>query len=166
MARLIVFGGLPGTGKSTISRRLARALPAAWLRIDAIEQALRRRRPELRDLRDTGYQIAAAVAESNLMAGVSVIADSVNPVRETRDMWAATAHAARADLLEVWVTCSDQAKHRRRVEHREPDIAGLNLPDWSATATRQFQNWPSATLKLDTAHVTPDEAVEAILSRF
>ena len=36
---LIVVGGLPGTGKTTISRRLA--LAAAHLRIDLIEQVIR-----------------------------------------------------------------------------------------------------------------------------
>lgn len=38
---LIVFGGLPGTGKSTIARALARALRATYLRVDVIEQAIR-----------------------------------------------------------------------------------------------------------------------------
>ena len=37
--RLIVFGGLPGTGKTTISRALAKKLGAFYLRIDTIEQA-------------------------------------------------------------------------------------------------------------------------------
>lgn len=37
---LLIFGGLPGTGKSTIARLLAARLGAVWLRIDSIEQAL------------------------------------------------------------------------------------------------------------------------------
>ena len=36
---LIVFGGLPGTGKTTVARELARQLGAVHLRIDSIEQA-------------------------------------------------------------------------------------------------------------------------------
>ena len=38
---LIVFGGLPGTGKTTVARELARQLGAVHPRIDSIEQALR-----------------------------------------------------------------------------------------------------------------------------
>jgi len=38
---LIVFAGLPGTGKSSVARELAGKLDAVWLRIDSIEQAIR-----------------------------------------------------------------------------------------------------------------------------
>ena len=39
---LIVFSGLPGVGKTGIARELARTIGAVHLRIDSIEQALRR----------------------------------------------------------------------------------------------------------------------------
>jgi hypothetical protein len=38
---LIVFAGLPASGKSSIARVLAQELGAVWLRIDSIEQAIR-----------------------------------------------------------------------------------------------------------------------------
>ena len=37
---LIIFGGLPATGKTTIARELARQLGAVHVRIDSIEQAI------------------------------------------------------------------------------------------------------------------------------
>ncbi|MFD2078338.1 AAA domain-containing protein [Actinopolymorpha cephalotaxi] len=39
---LVEFGGLPGTGKSTLARHLADHSGAVWLRIDEIENAMRR----------------------------------------------------------------------------------------------------------------------------
>lgn len=36
---LIAFGRLPGTGKATVAKNLARKLGAVYLRIDTLEQA-------------------------------------------------------------------------------------------------------------------------------
>lgn len=41
MVTLVVFAGLPGSGKSSIARGLARSIGAIWLRIDSIEDAIR-----------------------------------------------------------------------------------------------------------------------------
>ena len=38
---LIIVGGLPGIGKTTIARELASQLGAIYVRIDSIEQAIR-----------------------------------------------------------------------------------------------------------------------------
>jgi predicted kinase len=85
---LIVFAGLPGTGKTTVARELARRLRATYLRIDAIEQKLR---AEDHAVGSMGYAIANALAAENLMHGGIVIADCVNPVLASREGWRQTA---------------------------------------------------------------------------
>ena len=37
---LLIFGGLPASGKSTISQCIAREFQAVYVRVDSIEQAL------------------------------------------------------------------------------------------------------------------------------
>ena len=67
--------------------------------------------------------------------------------------------------VEVEVVCSDPAEHRRRVEERQPDIAGLRLPDWSAVVGRDYRPWTRDRLVLDTARRGAAENVEALFHR-
>ena len=109
---LIVFGGLPGTGKTTIARELARELGAVYLRIDSIEQAIRDSVTVNRSLDDAGYRVGYGVAGDNLGLGRTVIADSVNPLAVTRNAWVEVANRARASVMEIEVICSDVDEHR------------------------------------------------------
>jgi predicted kinase len=68
---LIVFGGLPGTGKTTVARELTVRLAATYLRIDAIEQTLREAGLAVEA---AGYSVANALAAENLKLGRIVIA--------------------------------------------------------------------------------------------
>lgn len=156
---LIVFSGLPGTGKTTIAQHLARRTGAAYLRIDVIEQALRDAGVSVGA---SGYSVANALALSNLRLGHTVIADCVNPVRESRAAWQATAETAGVALLNVQVVCSDAQEHQRRVETRTGDIAGLVPPTWQSVLSHEYEPWAPAPLTLDTAKITAAQAVESI----
>ena len=68
---LVVFSGLPGTGKTSVARPLAARLHALYLRIDAIEQAMRD--AGVSEVGVAGYAVANAVAEANLRLGRSVV---------------------------------------------------------------------------------------------
>jgi predicted kinase len=80
---LIVFGGLPGTGKTTLARAVAQERLATYLRIDTIEQALRSSDVLAGDVGPAGYIVAYALAEANLRLGRIVVADAVNPLAIT-----------------------------------------------------------------------------------
>lgn len=159
---LVVFGGLPGTGKTTIARALAARLAATYLRIDAIEQALRSARVLAGDVGPAGYLVAHALAASNLALGQRVVADCVNPVHESRAGWRALAARAGTPLVEVEAVCSDSAEHRRRVELRAADIDGLVPPDWQAVLDRDYAPWDTPRLVIDTARLTPEQAVALV----
>jgi predicted kinase len=158
---LIVFGGLPGTGKTTISHMIA-IRRSATFRIDAIEQAIRNAGVLAGDVGPAGYGVANALAEGNLFVGRTVVIDCVNPVAESRQAWKAIALRAAARLIEVEIICSDPLEHRRRVEGRISDIPGLMSPTWEAVLRHDYEPWEEPHLIIDTARLNPDEAVFAV----
>ncbi len=159
---LIVFGGLPGTGKSTIARQLAERRAAVYLRIDTIEQAIRDAGVLAGEVGPAGYVVANALAEANLAIGRTVVTDAVNPIAVTRDVWREIAARTGAQLIEVEVTCSDPDEHRRRVEGRASDITGLVQPTWHEVVARAYEAWDAPHLIVDTARLDPDDAIAEI----
>jgi len=137
---------------------------ATYLRVDEIEQAMRSLSAfeGERGIGPAGYIVSYALASSNLAIGQWVVADCVNPVRESRMAWRAVALRAGKPLLEVEIACSNQTEHRRRVEARGTDIAGLVLPTWQDVQAMPYEAWPEPHLVLDTAVLDPAEALEVI----
>lgn len=160
----VIFAGLPGTGKSTIAQQLAREVGAVYLRIDSIEQAIRASGMMAPDaeMGPAGYLAAFRIAADNLGLGRVVIADSVNPIRVTRDDYRAVAERAGVRFLEVEVVCSDRAEHRHRVEGRASSVEALTLPTWQQVEGRCYEAWDRAHLVIDTAALSPTESVARI----
>ena len=152
---LIVMGGLPGTGKTSVSRELARHLRALHLRIDTIEFALAS--SESVPVGVAGYVVAYAVAADALRQGLPVVADCVNPLAITRNAWRDVAKSAAAEIIEVEIVCSALIEHRRRVETRVSDIPGLGLPSWKDVLEREYEPWDRQPVVLDTAHLPADQ---------
>lgn len=163
---LIVLSGLPGTGKTTIAKALVARLAATYVRVDEIEHAIARHVASGNKIGPAGYYVAYAVAASNLKLGNAVVADSVNPVPESRQGWRRVAQAIENTLLlEIEVICSDHVEHRRRVESRAADIDGFVLPTWSWVMSLDYAPWTEPRLILDTAQLGPAEAVAIIEGR-
>ncbi|WP_064712640.1 AAA family ATPase [Rhizobium bangladeshense] len=160
---LIIFGGLPGSGKTTIAGALARRLKAVYVRVNTIEQAIRTSGDHARDVGPAGYVAAYGVAEDNLALGRSVIADSVNPLKITRDAWLAVAERSQVSAVEVEVICSDKTEHRRRVETRESDVQGLVKPTWQQIVDRVYDDWDRRPIVVDTAAMNVQEIVDALV---
>ncbi|HEY3177482.1 MAG TPA: AAA family ATPase [Casimicrobiaceae bacterium] len=158
-SKLIVIGGLPGTGKTSLATGLAGTLDAVHVRIDTIEQALRSSTMAGNAIGAAGYVVAYGIADDNLRLGRIVVADCVNPLASTRAAWRDVARRAAVEVIEVEVICSDASEHRRRIESRASDIAGLNLPTWGEVMAREYEPWPGEHMVIDTAHRSVAECV-------
>ena len=163
---LIVFAGLPGVGKTTISRLVARRLGAALIRVDAIEAAVVTTGLATAPVGPVGYLIAHQIAAGCLAIGTSVVIDAVNPVPAARAGWLALAKEAAVHSLMVEVVLADEAEHRRRVGARRSDLPGMVVPSWTDVQSSDYQRWDVARdgerLVVDGAE--PHPAVDAILA--
>jgi predicted kinase len=148
---LVIMAGLPATGKTTLARGLAAQIGAVHLRVDTIEQAVVRSGAGQHPVGVVGYVVAYALATDHLRQGLSVVAESVNPLGVTRQAWRDVARTAGVAFLEVEVVCSDPVEHERRATTRVSDIPDLPLPAWSAIVSREYEPWDRDRLVVDTA---------------
>ena len=161
---LIAVAGLPGTGKSTLSHEIARRLGAVWLRLDTVEGTMRRSGLSAEAIGAAGYDVAMAIAEDQLAGGLTVVADSVNPVPTSRAGWRGVAARAGAALVEVELVCSDVAEHRRRLEARGSTVPGLPPVTWQDVLDRAYEPWQGERLVVDTARLSTGEAVDVVMA--
>ncbi len=157
---LYICGGLPGTGKSTLSQQLAQERRAVHLRIDVIEQAMREAGIALHG--PEGYIVAYHLAEHHLGMGMEVFADCVNPLEITRAAWRAVAARAGTAFVEIEFTCSNRTEHQQRIETRRGDIDGLKLPTWEEVASREYEAWMGDHLVIDTSGQTLEQSAAAL----
>ena len=153
-AILYIFGGLPASGKSTLARHLAKVTGSAYIRIDAIEEAILAN-GEL--VGPEGYEAAYNLAGDNLDNGLSVITDSVNPIEITRAAWREVASSRGLEYREIEVVCSDIAEHRARLEERESQSKIARVLTWKDIENREYEPWESSQV-YDTARETPQES--------
>ena len=157
-AMLIALGGLPGTGKTTIGRELARGLTAVFLQVDRIEQALR---SAGWPVEGEEYCVAEVIAEDNLRLGRIVVADAINPWPQNRAAWRAVAERTGVRMLAVEVVCSDPQERKRRVSTR---VGGPRREIWQDGADDVYSACAGEGFVVDTARLTVEQCVSAILA--
>jgi len=151
MNKLIIFSGLPGTGKSTFATRLARELRYPLLCIDDVIGEV----PENAGLPfwDSKISILLDLVETQLKIGINLIVDSVF-MSQDRHHAQELARKYNTRFLPIHVFVSDENLWKERVTAR---FAELNIPDvatWESIQQQRlhFRPWePDTALLIDSA---------------
>ncbi len=153
--KLIIFSGLPGTGKSTLAEAVGRhfGIPVFakdWLEASLLQSELKPTKKE-KSLGYAGYELLTLLAKRQLMLGESVILDSVAATKTIRAEWRKLAKRYQAEWRVIECICSDEKIHRARLKVRRRGIPGWHELEWSEVerVKKYYVPWNSAHLTLD-----------------
>lgn len=169
--RLVLVGGLPGTGKSTVAAGLARAAGWAVLRSDDVRRTVPAAAAEAGGRYGEGrysparrgavYRAMLAAARARLALGETTVLDASWSATAERQAARELARAAGAEVVEVrCVAPAAVAGGRIAARTGDPSEATAAI---AARMARDADPWPEAHA-LDTAR-SRDEAVAEALAR-
>ncbi len=168
-ATLIVFTGLPGTGKSSVAEAVGRMLGIPIFAKDWIEATLVRNDVRTGENNQPGtgsvaYQLLTTLAQQQLMLGQSVILDSVASTLTIRAEWRELANRYQAAWRVIECVCTDEKLHRQRLETRTRGIPGWHELSWDDVMRVQsyYVPWQEERLVLDTVNPLEKNIAAAI----
>jgi predicted kinase len=164
---VVVFTGLPGTGKSTLSELIARAVGAPAFAGDWLLGALAPHGVLTGLDRGTSLRLYSdllgMLATRQLMLGQSAVLDCVVD-DAVAGRWRATAAGFGAELFVVECVCSDEELHRQRITGRRRGIPGWHEIDWAHVERMRVEFPPLRveTLTVDAVDPVQDNVRRAL----
>ena len=152
MNTLVIFSGLPGTGKSTLANRLARELRWPLLCIDDVVGEIPAN-PSV-EFWDSKVATLLDITESQLRLGLSVIVDSV--FMNTDRLHAQhLAHEHDTCFRPIYMFVSDDKVWEQRVTTRYNEMNDKDVATWERIQHQRghFRDWePGTALFVDALH--------------
>ncbi|HEY1616869.1 MAG TPA: AAA family ATPase [Streptosporangiaceae bacterium] len=161
---VIIFTGLPGTGKSTLAEQVDRAIGAPAFAGDWLMGGLKPAHRALAGLSRDEYVAAwfgllDTLVTRQLMLGQSAVVDDLVTDSQLAQ-WQRTAGRFAARLRLIECVCSDEALHRTRIEGRVRGIPGWHEVGWDHVERMRAEATP---LSADLLRV---DAVEPVADNF
>jgi predicted kinase len=159
--RVIIFTGLPGTGKSTLAEKVARTVGAPAFAGDWLMGGLKPAHPALSQL-DRGQYLAAwfgllrTLVTRQLMLEQSAVVDDVVSDGQFV-LWREVTDHFKARLYLIECTCSDEAVHRARIEKRVRGIPGWHEVGWDHVERMRAETTPPTVDRLTVDAIEPVE---------
>jgi len=142
--KLIIFSGLPGTGKSTLAQRLARELHYPLLCIDDVVNNI----PENPGVEfwDSQVEVLLTLVEAQLEIGLSVIVDSVF-MNMDRQHAQSLAQKYQTRFRPIYTYLSDDQVWEQRITQRHLGLNNPAVATWEQVQRQRghFHKWEPAT---------------------
>ena len=94
---------------------------------------------------------------------MDVVADSCNTIELTRRQWEQVAIDNGSDFVNIETICTDAEEHRRRIESRSSNIEGLKLPTWQSVKDREYHDWSTDRIVVDTAGQSVNPCLDLLI---
>jgi aminoglycoside phosphotransferase family enzyme/predicted kinase len=160
--RLVLIGGVPASGKTTLARAVAHATGWSLLRSDVVRKELVGLQPRdradapldegiyTRSTGDRTYAELLARARQELEAGASVILDASWAEAARREAASAVAAQTASELVELECRAPEAVRRERAAARaaRADDASDVG-PELAALLDARFAVWPEA-VKVDT----------------
>lgn len=161
---LIIFSGLPCSGKSTFALEIAKRLKYILLSVDPIESAMLK--SGMKRNFKTGfaaYLVAELIALEQMKFGSSIVIDAVNPVKEARLIWQNLSKKFKANLI-IIECISDISLHKKRINSRVRNMHGIPEVTWKRVIEikKIYIPWKSKRLIIDSGKPKKDNILEIL----
>ncbi|HKU18663.1 MAG TPA: AAA family ATPase [Candidatus Saccharimonadales bacterium] len=150
--KLIVMSGLPGSGKSTLSERIAASLKIPVFSVDPIESAIIKAGiPKSFETGYAAYLVAEALAKEQIKLGNSVVIDAVNAENEAKQVWIDCATSLKISMVVIECMLKDASLHRKRLEARIRGLHGFDEITWERVQERRkaYTPWQRDVLTVE-----------------